>query len=76
MFTIYSSPDCSGCKTAKKLLQKTNQTYEEVDVFESDDGLEVMREHQWRTVPLILHNNVKVGGVAELKEYLENSHEG
>lgn len=76
MFTIYSSEGCRYCKSAKELLKKHNQTYEEVDVFESEDGLEVMQAIKARTVPQVFHNNIHIGGFEDLKAYLEETHEG
>lgn len=76
MFTIYSTPGCRFCKSAKQLLEKENQTYEEIDVFESEDGMEVMQAIRARTVPQVFHNNVHIGGFEDLKAYLEGEHEG
>lgn len=76
MFTVYSTPDCPYCVRAKQLLEAKHQTYETVDVLESDEARELFVEWRVRTVPQIVHNNVHIGGFEDLVKYLEADNEG
>lgn len=76
MFTIYSTPSCPYCVRAKQLLDSKNLTYEEVNVMESLEAAELFAQWKVRTVPQIVHNNVRVGGYEDLVKYLEEQHEG
>lgn len=76
MFTIYSTPACPTCKQVKALLQATHQTYEEVNVMESPEARQKFVEWNVRAVPQVVHNQVLIGGINELKEYLEVENEG
>lgn len=76
MFLVYSTPDCPYCIRAKQLLESRHQTYEEINVLESDEARELFVEWQVRTVPQIVHNNVHIGGYEDLVKYMEENHEG
>lgn len=76
MFLVYSTPDCSYCHRAKDLLESRHQTYEVINVLESEEAMELFAEWRVKTVPQIVHNNVHIGGYEDLAKYMEANHEG
>lgn len=71
-FSIYSKDNCPHCVNAKKLLEKEGYTYTETVI-----GKDMLREDfialfpEQRTVPLIFVNGEKIGGYAELKQWVD-----
>ncbi|WP_366654979.1 glutaredoxin 3 [Fodinicurvata sp. EGI_FJ10296] len=66
--TVYSSPFCSFCARAKKLLSDKGVSFDEIDVF-SDAGRKkemIDRAGGKRTVPQIFVGDAHVGGCDEL----------
>ncbi|WP_374642913.1 glutaredoxin 3 [Tabrizicola sp.] len=65
---IYTTPTCSYCAMAKRLLQRKGVSYREIDVS-ADPGLRaamVQRANGRRTVPQIFVGPVHVGGSDDL----------
>ena len=64
---IYTTPSCSFCVRAKRLLQERGIPYDEFDVA-ADDALreDVMTRSGRRTVPQIFIGGKSIGGFEEL----------
>tara|TARA_B100000029_G_scaffold476892_1_gene521396 strand:+ start:419 stop:673 length:255 start_codon:yes stop_codon:yes gene_type:complete len=68
--TVYSGPFCNFCEAAKRLLERNNLTFKEIDISK-EDGLRnemIKKANGKRTVPQIFFNDYHVGGYAELRE--------
>ena len=64
---IYTTQTCPYCLRAKRLLQKKNVPYEEIDVSSDDDKrMQLMQRTGRRTVPQIFIGEESVGGSDEL----------
>ena len=66
---LYTTPSCSFCVRAKRLLQERGLVYDEHDVA-TDDALRasVMERSGRRTVPQIFIDGRSIGGYEELAE--------
>lgn len=65
---IYTTPICSYCKEAKKLLTNEGIQYQEIDVSDSTARLELVEKAKGRkTVPQIFIKGKHVGGYDDLK---------
>jgi glutaredoxin 3 len=64
---IYTTQTCPYCVRAKRLLQKKNVPYEEIDVS-WDDGarMQLMETTGRRTVPQVFIGDTHVGGSDDL----------
>jgi glutaredoxin 3 len=71
MIKIYSTEFCSFCTKAKELLDDMGIPYENINIYEDTDGMEVMREMEFTTVPQILVEDMWIGGYVELAEMQE-----
>ena len=65
--TVYTSTFCGYCTAAKRLLERAQIPYEEVDLSR-DDALRTRLSEKtgWRTVPMIFIGDGFVGGYQEL----------
>jgi glutaredoxin 3 len=64
---IYTTETCPYCLRAKRLLQKKNVPYEEIDVSWDDEArMKLMQSTGRRTVPQIFIGERHVGGSDEL----------
>lgn len=64
---IYTTPSCPYCHRAKRLLQRKNVPYEEIDVAGDDAAREMLVQRTGeRTVPQIFIGDEHVGGSDEL----------
>lgn len=71
---IYSSPDCAYCYTVKSFLEDNELEYEEINIYEDDEGYEEMKRiSKQEDVPVtVIGENIVVGWDKErLKELLE-----
>jgi glutaredoxin 3 len=65
---IYTTETCPYCQRAKRLLQKKNVPYEEIDVSWDDDArMQLMERTGLRTVPQIFIGERHIGGSDELQ---------
>jgi glutaredoxin 3 len=71
MIKIYSTEFCGYCQQAKALLDEMNIPYEDINIYEDADAMEVMREMEFTTVPQILIDDMWIGGYVELTEMQE-----
>jgi len=73
---IYTGILCGYCNAAKKLLEKKNISFNEIDISSNPDQKEIMlkKSNGARTVPQIFIGDHHVGGYHELRD-LENKGE-
>tara|TARA_B100000029_G_scaffold400187_1_gene399048 strand:- start:323 stop:580 length:258 start_codon:yes stop_codon:yes gene_type:complete len=73
---IYTGILCGYCNAAKKILEKKNISFNEIDISSNPDQMEIMlkRSNGAKTVPQIFIGEKHVGGYDELKA-LENKGE-
>ena len=64
---IYTTPSCAYCVRAKRLLQRKNVPYQEVDLSRDDESrMSLMERTGMRTVPQIFIGEKLIGGSDEL----------
>jgi glutaredoxin 3 len=64
---IYTTETCPYCVRAKRLLEKKNVPYEEIDVsWDDEKRMQLMQQTGRRTVPQIFIGDQHVGGSDEL----------
>ena len=68
--TMYTGPMCSFCDAAKRLLQRNNLSFIEIDISSKDGLMEEMikKANGKRTIPQIFIDEYHVGGYQELRE--------
>ena len=66
---VYMGPMCAFCDAAKRLLNKKNIPYKEINVALEEDKMEEMikKSNGKRTIPQIFIENYHVGGYDELR---------
>ena len=67
---VYSSNFCNYCVQAKKLLEKLNLSYNEINIqnFPEKRDEMLLKSNGKRTVPQIFFKNLHIGGFEELKK--------
>ena len=68
--TIYTGPLCNFCDAAKRLLNRNNIPYKEINIALEQGKREEMLEKSngRRTIPQIFFNELHIGGYQELRE--------
>ena len=51
--TVYSKPNCHSCDFAKKYLDNKGVEFEEIDVFEDDKALAMLRDKGFSQMPVV-----------------------
>ena len=71
---VYSGPMCGYCDAAKRLLERNNLKFTDIDVSTKEGLRDEMtkKANGKRTIPQIFFNDEHVGGYQELRE-LEKS---
>ena len=66
---MYTGPLCNFCDAAKRLLNRNNIPYKEIDIAIEDGKREEMlaKSNGKRTIPQIFFNEYHVGGYEELR---------
>ena len=74
--TVYMGPMCGYCDAVKRLLNKKNIPYKEINIALEDDKMNEMikKSNGKRTIPQIFIEDFHVGGYDELRA-LENKGE-
>ena len=74
--TVYMGPMCSYCVAAKRLLNKKNIPYKEINIVLEEDKMEEMlkKSNGMKTIPQIFIEDHHIGGYDELRA-LENKGE-
>lgn len=57
MVTVYSKPNCVRCEMTKEFLKQNNVKFEEVNVFEDEEALELIKLHGFQRLPVVTRNN-------------------
>ena len=57
MIKVYSKPDCMRCEMTKEFLKQNNVEFEEVNVFEDEEALELIKLHGFQRLPVVTRNN-------------------
>ena len=67
--TMYSGPMCAFCDAAKRLLNRNNIPYKEINIAIEDGKRDEMlaKSNGKRTIPQIFFNEYHVGGYEELR---------
>ena len=70
--TVYSGPMCGYCDAAKRLLERNNLEFTDIDVSTKDGLRDEMtkKANGRRTIPQIFFNDEHVGGYQELIKLL------
>ena len=68
--TIYMGPRCNFCDAAKRLLERNNLEFTDIDVSTKDGLRDEMtkKANGRRTIPQIFFNDEHVGGYQELRD--------
>ena len=68
--TVYMGPMCTFCDAAKRLLNRNNIPYEEINIaIEEGKKDEMLKKSNGRkTIPQIFFNDYHVGGYEELRD--------
>ena len=66
--TLYMGPRCNFCDAAKRLLNRNNIPYKEINIAVEEGKREEMisKSNGRRTIPQIFFNEYHVGGYEEL----------
>ena len=68
--TVYMGPMCAFCDAAKRLLNRNNIPYKEINIaIEEGKKDEMLKKSNGRkTIPQIFFNDYHVGGYEELRD--------
>ena len=66
---IYTGPSCNFCAAAKKLLERNNLKFSEIDISSGENIRDEMikKSNGQRTIPQIFFDDHHVGGYTELR---------
>ena len=67
--TVYMGPMCAFCNAAKRLLNRNNIPYKEINIAIEEGKMDEMlkKSNGKRTIPQIFFDNHHVGGYEELR---------
>ena len=67
--TIYTGPFCNYCDAAKRLLDRNNAVYKEIDISKVTGAMDEMikKANGKRTIPQIFFNDEHIGGYDEAR---------
>ena len=67
--TVYMGPMCNFCDAAKRLLNRNNISYKEINIAIEEGKMHEMlgKSNGKRTIPQIFFDNNHVGGYEELR---------
>lgn len=57
MIKVYSKPKCVQCEMTKEFLKANNVKFEEVNVFEDEEALELIQLHGFQRLPVVTRND-------------------
>ena len=66
---MYTGPSCNFCDAAKRLLNRNNATFSEIDIASKEGLMEEMiqKANGKRTIPQIFIDDKHIGGYQELR---------
>ena len=53
MITIYSKPNCMACNFSKKYLEDKGVEFKEINVFEDNEALAMLRDKGFSQMPVV-----------------------
>ena len=53
MITVYSKPNCMQCEFSKKYLEDKGVEFKEINVFEDDEALAMLRDKGYSQMPVV-----------------------
>jgi glutaredoxin 3 len=67
--TIYTGPLCNYCEAAKRLLNRNNASYQEINIATVDGAMDEMisKANGKRTIPQIFFDDQHIGGYDEIR---------
>ena len=67
--TIYTGPLCNYCDAAKRLLERNNVNYKEINIATVDGAMDEMikKANGKRTIPQIFFDDTHIGGYDEAR---------
>ena len=67
--TIYTGPYCNYCDAAKRLLDRNNAVYKEIDISKVEGAMDEMikKANGKRTIPQIFFDDQHIGGYDEAR---------
>ena len=67
--TIYTGPLCNFCSAAKKLLDRNNAEYKEINIATVDGAMDEMitKANGKRTIPQIFFDEKHIGGYDDVR---------
>ena len=67
--TVYMGPMCAFCDAAKRLLNRNNISYKEINIAIEESKMDEMlsKSNGKKTIPQIFFDDYHVGGYEELK---------
>lgn len=57
MITVYSKPNCELCEMTKEFLKVHYVEFEEINVEENEEALELIQQHGFKRLPVVTRNN-------------------
>ena len=67
MITIYSKPNCMQCAFSKKYLNDKGVEFKEINVFEDDEALKMLRDAGYSQMPVVdINGEIHTGFRPEL----------
>jgi|TARA_B100001093_G_scaffold393115_1_gene379706 glutaredoxin 3 len=67
--TIYTGPLCNYCDAAKRLLDRNNVSYDEINIVDVDGAMDKMiaKSNGKRTIPQIFFDDQHIGGYDDVR---------
>ena len=53
MITVYSKPNCMQCEFSKKYLNDKGVEFKDINVFEDDEALAMLRDQGFSQMPVV-----------------------
>lgn len=55
--TVYKMPKCAACESTKMWLDEHDLVYDEVDITEDTDAMELVKSHGYNQAPVVSINH-------------------
>lgn len=71
-FQIFTMDNCGYCEQAKSLLRSKGQAYQETKVGKDITRSEFLNQYpSQRTLPMIMKDGARLGGLSELRAHFD-----
>ena len=57
MIKVYSKPNCVRCEMTKEFLKQNKVEFEEINIEENEEALELIKLHGFQRLPVVTRNN-------------------